>query len=93
MTYGNPRQVEGLEVNEAEDGLVVFDPETDTVHHLNASASLIFELCDGSRDADAIATVVGDAYALPSPPRDEVLAGLADLAERKVIGWPAAASA
>lgn len=78
-------QVEELEVNEADDGLVVFDPANDVVHHLNASAALIFELCDGTRDAADIARIVGEAYALPAPPSAEVLVGLTDLAERALI--------
>ena len=82
-----PRQADGLEVNEADDGLVVYDPAHDMVHHLNESASLIFDLCDGTRDVDGIARVVGEAYGLDSPPRDQALAGLRDLAERRLVAW------
>jgi hypothetical protein len=92
MSGARPRMVAGLEVNEADDGLVVYDPATDMVHHLNASASLIFELCDGSRDPDAIARILGEAYGLSTPPSDEALAGLRDLDERGLIAWPRSAA-
>lgn len=89
MTDRYPRQPESLEVNEADDGLVVYDPAHEIVHHLNASAALIFDLCDGTRDAESIARIVGEAYSLKAPPRDEALAGLHDLADRKLIFWDA----
>jgi PqqD family protein of HPr-rel-A system len=81
----NPRKAEPLEVNEADDGLVVYDPERDQVHHLNASAAVIFDLCDGSRSVEEIAAVLADVYALPAPPLSEAQAGLDDLAERGLI--------
>jgi PqqD family protein of HPr-rel-A system len=85
MTDMNPRKADSLEINEAEDGLVVYDPVHDMVHHLNPSAALIFELCDGTRDADAIAQVLQEAWSLDAPPADDVHAGLEELAELKLI--------
>jgi hypothetical protein len=87
MTDANPRQVDQLEINEADDGLVVYDSAHDMVHHLNASAALIFDLCDGSRDPDAIAVIVSEAYGLVDPPHAETVAGLEDLVERNLIQW------
>jgi hypothetical protein len=85
MTDANPRKVETLEVNEAEDGLIVYDPANDMVHHLNASASLIFELCDGTRNAETIAGLLAEAYSLPSSPTGEAFAGLKELADLGLI--------
>lgn len=87
MSDDNPRRRASLEVNEAEDGLVVYDPGTDMVHHLNPSAAVIFDLCDGSRDPESIARVLGEAYHLDASPLDEAIAGLRDLAERRLIRW------
>jgi hypothetical protein len=84
-----PRKAAELEVNEADDGLVVYDPVHDMVHHLNPTAAMIFELCDGTRDADAIAVILAEAFALDAPPHDQALAGLAELAHRDLIGWDA----
>lgn len=87
MTDHNPRRVDALEINEAEDGLVIYDPAGDMVHHLNPSAAVIFDLCDGTRDPESIAEVIGDAYDLHTPPLDEALVGLRDLADRRLIHW------
>jgi PqqD family protein of HPr-rel-A system len=84
-----PRQAESLEVNEAEDGLVVYDARQDQVHHLNPSAAVIFDLCDGSRSVDEIAAVLADLYGLDAPPVTETQAGLDELATRGLIEPPA----
>jgi hypothetical protein len=89
MSDTNPRRAEALEVNEAEDGLVVYDPAHDMVHHLNPSAAMIFDLCDGTRDVGAIAEILGEAYELAAPPVDDTDAGLRDLAGRNLIDWDA----
>jgi hypothetical protein len=35
-----PRTIDGLEINEVRDGLIVYDATRDRVHYLNATASL-----------------------------------------------------
>lgn len=57
-----PAQVEGLQVTEADDGLIVFDPAHDRVHHLNGSASLVFELCNGDHGATEIEDLVVNTF-------------------------------
>lgn len=89
MSDSLPRRAGLLEVNEADDGLVVYDPANDQVHHLNATASIIFDLCDGTRDPEEIARILGEAYELEASPRDDALAGLKELADRKLIDWMA----
>jgi PqqD family protein of HPr-rel-A system len=83
----NPTRVESLEVNETDDGLVVYDAASGMVHHLNSSAAVIFDLCDGTRDPEKIAVVLAEAFALEQPPREEALAGLRDLADRGLVRW------
>jgi Coenzyme PQQ synthesis protein D (PqqD) len=80
-----PVTVGGLDVNEAEDGLVVYDTATDTVHHLNKTAGVIFGLCDGTRDTAGIAAEVSVLFALPEPPLDETVACLSDLVARGLV--------
>jgi hypothetical protein len=87
MTEHNPRRLESLEVNEAEDGLVIYDPAQDMVHHLNPSAAVIFDLCDGTRDPAEIARLLEEAYQLSAPPLEDAIAGLRDLAGRRLISW------
>jgi hypothetical protein len=80
-----PMTVAGLDVNPAEDGLIVYVAATDTVHHLNKTASVVFALCDGTRDAGAIAAEVGVLFKLDEPPLDETVACLSDLAAMRLI--------
>ncbi len=87
MSDAYPRKADPLEVNEADDGLVVYDPVHDMVHHLNPSASMIFDLCDGTRDAESIALILAEAYDLDTPPRDDATAGLKELVDRQLIVW------
>ncbi len=89
MSDAYPRRADLLEINEADDGLVVYDPVHDRVHHLNTSASMIFDLCDGTRDVEAIAQILAEAYDLSAPPREDAVAGLEDLADRELIHWVA----
>jgi hypothetical protein len=87
MNRSNPIRRDGLEIDETVDGLIIFDPREDMVHHLNPSAAIIFDLCDGSRNLDAIAALLGEIYELRTPPREDALVGLLGLAERKLISW------
>ena len=87
MSASNPVRSEGLNIDEADDGLVIFDPVEDMVHHLNPTAAIIFDLCDGSRGLDQIAALLAEVYELNEPAREDALAGLRGLAERKLIHW------
>lgn len=80
-----PRAVDGLDVNETEDGLVIYTPANDKVHHLNNTAAVIFHLCDGSNDEAALVDAVTEAFALPEPPVEETRACLADLEREGLI--------
>jgi hypothetical protein len=80
-----PRAVEGLEVTEVEDGLVVYDPERDRVHYLNGSAAVVFTFCDGARDrhriVEATTRVLGPAAISPQ----DVEACIAQLEDERVL--------
>lgn len=83
----NPNRVESLEVNETDDGLVVYDPSRGMVHHLNPTAAVIFDLCDATHDPETIARTLGAAFGLEETPREETIAGLRDLADRGLVRW------
>lgn len=85
MTDQKPRRVDGLEAHEVDDGYVVYHTETDRVHYLNASASVVYELCDGERTETEIEDLVGAAWEMPEPPRAEVQTCLAQLRAEGVI--------
>lgn len=57
-----PTQRDDLEVNESADGLIVYDPQRDRVHHLNATASLVFELCTGANADTEVESLVAAAF-------------------------------
>jgi hypothetical protein len=48
----------GLDVNEVPDGYIIYQTASDRVHYLNNTAAVVFELCDGARDADDIVSRV-----------------------------------
>jgi hypothetical protein len=82
-TCPDPRP--GLEVHTVDDGLVVFDAATDRVHYLNATATVVFSLCDGARTADQIADLVRAAWQMERAPRDEVTACIDQLRTEGVL--------
>lgn len=67
-----PVQAPNLDTTEVDDGLVVFEPVTRRVHHLNVTATVVFELCTGENDIDTIARLVQAAFGLPEVPSAEV---------------------
>ena len=77
-----------LDVTEVEDGIVVFVPARRRVHHLNVTATLVFELCTGDNDEAAIVQFVQTAFGLDQPPTDEVTALLASFSAEQLVSWP-----
>ena len=62
MTEHLPKVSEGLEIHEIDEGLIVYQDSTDRVHHLNHTAAVILELCDGTRSIVEIAQSVGRVF-------------------------------
>ena len=71
MSVEYPVMTEQLDLNETEDGIVIFDAATDRVHHLNNTAAIVLQFCDGTRTPAQIASLVGAAFALAEPPSTE----------------------
>ena len=79
MASSRPSVIDGLDVNEVKDGLIVYEETSDRVHYLNGTASIVFTLCDGAHSVEEIATILATAYQLDAPPTTDVeqcLAGL-----------------
>ena len=72
MTTDQPTVIDGLDVNEVKDGLIVYDPKRDRVHYLNGSAGVVFTLCDGAHSGTQIAEVVSVAFELDALPLTDV---------------------
>ncbi|TMK82098.1 MAG: HPr-rel-A system PqqD family peptide chaperone [Actinobacteria bacterium] len=64
-TASRPKVRKDLDIVELDDELVLYDPATDEVHYLNATAALVFGLCDGSATVKEIATDIAGAIGVP----------------------------
>jgi hypothetical protein len=80
-----PKIAPGLEIHETDDGMIVFQESTDRVHHLNPTAAVILQLCDGSRDVAAISAALAEAFGLSESPLDETHAGIEELSREGMI--------
>ena len=80
-----PRRVEGLEIYDDDEGWVVFDGAHNRVHHLNASAVAVLELCDGELTVAQMAKLVGRAFGAVDPPTDDVVACVAALRAESLV--------
>ena len=81
-----PKRAAGLEVSEVTDGFVVYQPDRDRLHYLNATAAMLLESCDGRLRADELPGMLALAFQLPEPPSDEVEACLERLLNEGLIG-------
>ncbi|MGA2117480.1 MAG: PqqD family protein [Bryobacteraceae bacterium] len=79
LVQANPKRVDGLDINPAEDGYIIYQPELDRVHFLNATATLILELCNGNNSKEQIADLIRGAYGLEENPADAVEETLAKM--------------
>ncbi|MCK9530519.1 MAG: PqqD family protein [Gammaproteobacteria bacterium] len=62
----HPRRNEAsLIVRVVEDEKIIFDPANDHIHQLNATAALVWDLCDGSRSAGEIEEAVARHFRTP----------------------------
>ncbi len=67
-----PKKADGIEINEVEDGYVIYEKEKDKVHYLNKTAVLVLECCTGVNSVAKIGSVIQEAYDLPGIPEKEV---------------------
>ncbi len=57
-----PRKMDHLIQHGMDDEVLVYDPVVDRTHRLNVSATLIWELCDGTRSLEDIARVLTEQF-------------------------------
>jgi hypothetical protein len=79
LVPANPKRVDGLDINPAEDGYIVYQAELDRVHFLNATAVLILELCNGNNSEQEIADMIKDGCGLEGNPAEDVKETLAKM--------------
>ena len=85
MSSSRPALASDLDINESDDGLIVYQPSTDRVHYLNHTAGAVLALCDGTRGPEEIASFLADGFGLDGPPLEETLACLAELAKEGLV--------
>src|SRR5690349_7964285 len=81
----HPRRAADIEINPVPDGYIIYQPARDRVHYLNHTAVLVLELCTGRVRARDIPRLIRDAYDLPEPPADQVLACLETLSTEGLV--------
>ena len=59
---GSPRKMDHLIQHHMDDEVLVYDPAVDRTHRLNVSATLIWQLCDGTRSLEDIARVLTEQF-------------------------------
>lgn len=82
----NPAKTGQFEVDEVDDGYLVYDRAGERVHYLNHTAALVLELCTGDNDEAEIARIMQTAYDLPRPPAEEIGQCLGRLRSEGLIG-------
>lgn len=80
-----PKQVDGLDVETQESGLIVNDHNSDRVHYLNQTAALVFTLCNGRNSIHTIATLLRKQFELPSTPLDDVGEIIDEFVEEELV--------
>lgn len=68
----SPRTVEGLDMTEVDDGMIIYDERSDRVHYLNSTAAVVLQLCDGQRTLPDIAAICAQLFELEVQPLDEI---------------------
>jgi transcriptional regulatory protein LevR len=67
-----PRLAGNIEINEVEDGYIIYQSEKDRVHYLNHTAVIVLECCTGENTVQDIEKIVQKAYDMSEPPEKEV---------------------
>ena len=74
-----------IEINQVEDGYVIYQAEKDRVHYLNSSAVLMLEGCTGNNSVSEIAQIVQEAFGLSESPEKDVKDCLDTLLKERLI--------
>ena len=80
-----PKKADGIEINEVDDGYVVFHPVLENVLYLNHTAALVLDICDGETKFDDMPKIVQEAFELEEPPVEDVKNCLGQLIEATLI--------
>ncbi len=73
-----PRVRTDVTVTELDGEAVIYDERSGDLHHLNAPATLVLGLCDGSATVEEMSAAIAEAF---QRPLGEVTAQVSDLVE------------
>jgi hypothetical protein len=81
-----PVTKECVEVEELDDGCILYDTEKDEVHSLNSTAASVWICCDGEHSIREIAVVVGKCLKSESKPvlRD-IIKTIKDFSKKELL--------
>ena len=81
------QKTEGTVISrEIDDELLVLDTESDRIHQLNRTASIIWRLCDASTSTDTIVSALTEAFDVPRATAErDVAATLQQLQDLQLI--------
>ena len=81
------QKTEGTVISrEIDDELLVLDTESDRIHQLNRTASIIWRLCDASTSTDTIVSTLTQAFDVPRETAErDVAQTLQQLQDLKLI--------
>jgi hypothetical protein len=74
-----------LDVYEVPDGYIIYHGTRDNVCYLNKTAAIVFEFCDGKRDADDIVARVEKIFDLGASTHDEIRACIDSLTKEGLV--------
>jgi hypothetical protein len=80
-----PRPAADVEMEVVEGELLLYHPRQTRAVYLNATAALVWGLCDGSRSLGEIVRVIGESYPDASSLTDDVLSTVEQLRESGVL--------
>jgi Trypsin-co-occurring domain 2/Coenzyme PQQ synthesis protein D (PqqD) len=80
-----PAWAQDIEVHEVADGLVIYQAQPECVHHLNNTAAVVFELCDGKSTVPEISKQLAAAFGFTHVPAGVAENCIADLWSRGVL--------
>jgi hypothetical protein len=64
-TY-RPRKAPDVLELDMGDGLILYNHDGDLIHHLNPSAGIVWQLCDGIATVAELSSDIAEAYGLPA---------------------------
>jgi hypothetical protein len=81
----HPMQADGIEINQVADGYVIYDPARERIHHLNHTAALVLELCNGRVAAGDLPGLVQAAFGMAEAPVQEIADCLEKLRQEELV--------